>query len=102
MTDNKLCPKVESAFKLFSKKWTGLIIHVLSEGPKRFSDISATIPNLSDRMLTKRFKELEENGIIDRKVYPETPVRIEYKLTEKGKALKPVMKAMETWAEEWM
>jgi DNA-binding HxlR family transcriptional regulator len=96
-----LCPKFESAFELLGKRWTGLIIRVLLSGPKRFKDISDVISGMSDRMLSERFKELEAAGIILRSVYPETPVRIEYELTEKGKALHKVMDEVQNWAERW-
>ncbi|MDZ4910274.1 transcriptional regulator, partial [Clostridium perfringens] len=86
-----LCPKFENAFELLGKRWTGLIIRTLLSGQKRFSDIADAIPNMSARMLTERFKELESEGIVIRKVYPEIPVRIEYELTEKGQELKIVM-----------
>ncbi len=102
MNNHHLCPKFESAFELLGKRWTGLIIQVLLDGPKRFKDISAMIPGMSDRMLTERFKELESAGIIVRHVYPETPVRIEYELTEKGKALQPAMLEVQKWAEVWV
>ncbi len=96
-----MCPKFENAFELLGKRWTGLIIRTLLNGQKRFSDISEAIPNMSARMLTERFKELEEEGIIIRKVYPETPVRIEYELTEKGADLQSVMDEIQKWAEKW-
>ncbi|NLZ49719.1 MAG: helix-turn-helix transcriptional regulator [Clostridiales bacterium] len=96
-----MCPKFESAFELLGKKWTGLIIRTLLSGQKRFSDIAEAIPNMSARMLTERFKELESEGIVVRKVYPEIPVRIEYELTEKGKELEPVMNEIQKWAEKW-
>lgn len=98
----QLCPKFESAFALLGKRWTGLIIRVLMQGPKRFKDISEMIPNMSDRMLAERFKELEKAEILVRHVYPETPVRIEYELTHKGKALSPVMEAVQSWGDEWL
>ncbi|KRU28221.1 HxlR family transcriptional regulator [Clostridium sporogenes] len=96
-----MCPKFENAFELLGKRWTGLIIRTLLNGQKRFSDIAEAIPNMSARMLTERFKELEEEGIILRKVYPETPVRIEYELTEKGLDLQAVMDEIQKWAEKW-
>jgi DNA-binding HxlR family transcriptional regulator len=99
--NHELCPKFEAAFELLGKRWTGLIIHVLLDGPKRFKDISEMIPNMSDRMLTERFKELEATGVLIRKVYPETPVRIEYELTEKGRALRHVMDAIQEWGSHW-
>jgi Predicted transcriptional regulators len=101
MEDFHLCPKFESAFELIGKKWTGLIIRVLLDGPKRFTDIRQLIPELSDRMLTERFRELEANDIIIRNVYPEIPVRIEYDLTDKGKELKPALDEIQKWAEKW-
>ncbi|MBU5312792.1 helix-turn-helix transcriptional regulator [Tissierella carlieri] len=96
-----LCPKFEDAFELLGKRWTGLIIRTLLNGQKRFTDISAAIPNMSARMLTERFKELEQEGIVIRKVYPETPVRIEYELTDKGKELSTAMDEIQKWAEKW-
>jgi DNA-binding HxlR family transcriptional regulator len=98
----QLCPKYETAFKVLGKRWNGLIIRVLLGGPKRFSDISNMIPQLSDRVLAERFKELEAAGIIERKVYPETPVRIEYQLSEKGAALKSVLDEVQKWADDWV
>ena len=97
-----LCPKFEIAFDLLGKRWTGLIIRVLLNGPMRFKDISSMIPDMSDRMLTERFKELEQAGIVVRNVYPEMPIRIEYTLTEKGKALRPVMDAIQCWGDDWI
>src|SRR5579875_1993705 len=102
MDNHQLCPKFEYAFTLLGKRWSGLIIRVLLEGPKRFKDISDMIPNMSDRMLAERFKELESAGIVVRHVYPEKPVRIEYELTEMGRALKPVMDAVQEWGDTWV
>jgi DNA-binding HxlR family transcriptional regulator len=102
MENHNLCPKFESAFSLLGKRWTGLIIRVLLEGPKRFKDISEMIPNMSDRMLAERFKELESAGILMRNVFPETPVRIEYELTDKGRALQSVMDAVQAWGNNWV
>jgi DNA-binding HxlR family transcriptional regulator len=96
-----MCPRFEAAFELLGKRWTGLIIRSLMNGAKRFSDIQEIIPNLSARMLTERFKELEEHGILLRSVYPEMPVRIEYELTEKGRDLEKAMNEIQSWAEKW-
>ena len=95
-----MCPKFESAFELLGKRWTGLIIRTILNGQHRFSDIEEAIPNMSSRMLTERLKELDKEGIIVRKVYPETPVRIEYELTEKGLELENVMDEIQKWAEK--
>lgn len=102
MEKHTLCPKYEKAFELLGKKWVGLIIRSLLSGTKRFSDISAMIPNVSAKVLTERFKELEKEGIIVRNVYPETPVRIEYEMTEKGKSLEPALDEIQKWAEQWI
>lgn len=102
MDYSKMCPKYEMAMELLGKKWTGLIIRVLMSGPKRFKDIREQIPDLSDRMLTERIKELEQAQLLKRQVYAETPVRIEYQLTEKGKALEPVIISIQSWGEKWM
>lgn len=102
MSDFHLCPRFEKAFKLLGKKWNGLIIRVLLNGSKRFSEIKELIPELSDRVLTERFKELEVEGIIKRNVYPETPVRVEYEITKKGRELEYAMEEIQKWAEKWM
>ncbi|HET7628197.1 MAG TPA: helix-turn-helix domain-containing protein [Bacillales bacterium] len=102
MDDLKLCPKFESAFTLLGKRWTGLIIRSLLSGCNRFGELSEMIPHMSDRMLVERLKELESVGIVKRTVYPETPVRIEYELTEKGKDLENVMDEIQAWADKWV
>ena len=102
MDYSKMCPKYESAAELLGKKWTGLIIRVLLGGPKRFKDIKEQIPEMSDKMLTDRMKELEAAGILTRTVYPEMPVRIEYELTEKGHQLEEVIQSIQHRGETWM
>jgi len=101
MDNFHLCPRFEAAFQILGKRWTGLIIRSLLSGSKRFSQLQEIIPTLSSRVLTERFKELEELGIITRSVYPEMPVRIEYGLTEKGKDLEKTMDEIQKWAEKW-
>jgi DNA-binding HxlR family transcriptional regulator len=97
-----VCPKFEAAVTILSKKWTGLILRVLMEDKRRFRDIREQIPLMSERMLAERLKELEAAGLINRQVYPDTPVRIEYTLTDKGKALQPVLDSIESWAHKWI
>jgi len=97
-----MCPKYESAAEILCKKWTGLIIRVLLDGPKRFKEMKEQIPDMSDKMLTDRMKELESMDIVKRTVYPEMPVRIEYELTDKGKDLEPVIRSIQGWGEHWM
>lgn len=101
LNENTLCPKFEEAMKLISQRWTGLIIYQLLFGPQRFCTIESSLP-ISGRLLSERLKDLEHAGIVNRKVYPETPVRIEYSLTVKGKALEPVIREIEKWSQEWI
>ncbi|MCZ8516291.1 helix-turn-helix domain-containing protein [Paenibacillus filicis] len=102
MDNPRLHPKFISSFKLLGKPWTWLIICVVLTGKRRFSDISATIPRISDKMLVARLKELETAGIMERHVYPETPLRVEYELTEKGRDLKTVIDQVQQWANTWL
>jgi DNA-binding HxlR family transcriptional regulator len=96
------CPKYEHAMSLLSKRWMGLIIRALLSGETRFNAICTYVPGLSDRLLSERLKELEAEGIVERHVYPETPVRIEYTLTDKGRALRPVVDALQTWSDTYL
>jgi DNA-binding HxlR family transcriptional regulator len=97
-----LCNAYHQAVELIGRRWTGLILQVLLGGTRRFSDISAAIPGLTDRMLSERLKELEAQRIVTRTVIPETPVRVEYQLTERGRALGPVLEAIGAWAQCWL
>jgi DNA-binding HxlR family transcriptional regulator len=96
------CPYFQRAIELIGSRWTGAVIRALGAGLYRFSDLTAAVPGLSDRMLSERLKELEAEGIVVRTVIPETPVRIEYRLTEKGRALSSVVKEVSEWAEVWL
>jgi DNA-binding HxlR family transcriptional regulator len=97
-----LCQPYQQAIELIGKRWTGVIIMVLLAGPRRFNEIAERLEGASDRMLSERLKELEAREILHRCVYPETPVRIEYRLTEKGKALAPVIDAIQQWGHTWL
>ncbi len=101
MLEPTLCPRVEKAFEIIGKRWTGLIIYQLMNGPMRFCEIESSIP-ISGRLLSERLKDLEKLGIVSRQVFPEVPVRVEYSLTEKGLALNPVMKELQTWALQYI
>src|SRR5579871_5074867 len=92
------CPYYHRAVELIGRRWTGAIVRALLCGEDRFSDLTAAIPGLSDRLLSERLKELEAEGIAVRIVVPETPVRIQYRLTEKGRALAGVVEALSDWA----
>lgn len=95
------CQKAEAVFSLFDKKWMGLIVDVLLQGPKRYKDIAQQIPSISDRILVQRLKELMEKGIVTRQVYTESPIRVEYHLTEKGMGLENVLAQVHQWSEKW-
>jgi DNA-binding HxlR family transcriptional regulator len=96
------CPYYRHAVELIGRRWTGAILRAMLFGVTRFSDLAETIPGVSDRMLSERLKELEAEGLVLRSVIPETPVRIEYHLTEKGRSLWSVVEAVAGWAEEWL
>lgn len=96
-----MCPRYEAAVELLGKKWTALLIRILLNGPKRFSEFKAQLPELSDRLLSERLKELEDAGVLRRVVYDTKPVRIQYQLTQKGRELEPVVASIQQWAERW-
>ncbi|MBV9790374.1 MAG: helix-turn-helix transcriptional regulator [Chloroflexi bacterium] len=99
--DLHLCPKYERAVELLGKRWTGLILRVLGNGPTTFTKIARTVDKLSDRVLSERLKELEQRGVVQRRVDPTIPVKIEYSLTDKGRDLQEVLDALQQWADRW-
>src|SRR3990170_3247790 len=96
-----MCPRYQAAVDILGKRWTALIVRTLLPRPRRFSDMTAIISGLSDRLLSERLKELEACGIWERRVFAETPVRIEYALTAKGLELEQVVEAIQAWANAW-
>ncbi|MCL4368314.1 MAG: helix-turn-helix transcriptional regulator [Actinobacteria bacterium] len=88
--------------ELIGRRWAGVILMAMMSGVERFSDLVSAIPGLSDRMLSERLKDLESEGLVRRVVIPETPVRVEYHLTEKGRALGGVVEAVTAWAHDWL
>lgn len=100
--DKVICPKFEQTFAILGKKWTGLIIDVLLDGPRRFKDLSQSIPGVSDRVLVERLKELENECIVTRDLDETCDLRTGYSLTEKGKALNSVMSEVQVWADQWV
>lgn len=86
---------------IIGRRWTGLIIYQLLQGPQRFNVIEAALP-ISGRLLSERLKELELEGIVLREVFPETPVRIQYSLTDKGLALETVIRDLQRWSKIWI
>lgn len=98
----KRCPRYHQAVEIIGARWSGAILQVLLGGAGRFGEIEAAIPEMSSRMLSQRLKELEVEGLVERRVTPEKPVRIDYRLTAKGRALAPVVKALSAWANRWV
>ena len=97
-----VCPRFHHAIELIGRRWSGAILQALLGGATRFTDITAAVPGLSDRLLSERLRELEDEEIVTRTVIPAKPVRVEYHLTEKGRDLESVMKAIAGWAETWI
>lgn len=102
MNQSDMCPRFEKAVELLSKRWVALIVFQLLSGSQRFSEIEAALTNLSGRVLSERLKELEASGIVKREVFAETPVRIEYSLTDMGRSLAPVFEEIAKWSSEWI
>jgi DNA-binding HxlR family transcriptional regulator len=102
MEQPQRCHRFEKAIEILSKRWTALILFQLTSGPQRFAKIESSQPNLSGKVLSERLRELEAEGLIRRDVYPEVPVRIEYSLTDKGRALTPLFGVIAEWAHEWI
>ena len=94
------CP-VETTLTMISDKWKVLILRDLLTGTKRFGELKKSLTGVSQKVLTSQLREMEENGLVERKAYPEVPPRVEYTLTELGYSLKPILDAMWTWGEEY-
>jgi DNA-binding HxlR family transcriptional regulator len=97
-----ICPRYHHAVELIGRRWNGAIVRILLDGPARFAEIATRVPDISDRMLAERLKELEAEHVVVRTVIPDTPVRVEYSLSERGRALEPTIRALSEWAEEWI
>ena len=103
MTTNQspaLCTRFHRASELIGRRWTGAIIFLLLKQTCRFATLGDAIPDITDRMLSERLQELEQEGVAGRIVIPETPVRVEYSLTRKGKGLAEALDSLATWAEK--
>ena len=98
----ELCTRFHRASELIGRRWTGAIIFVLLKARCRFATLRDAIPDITDRMLSDRLQELEAEGIVERTVIPETPVRVEYALTRKGRALADAIQAISHWADKWV
>jgi DNA-binding HxlR family transcriptional regulator len=96
------CPFYHEAVELVGRRWTGAILRVLMDGPLRFSEIGQAVPELSDRLLSERMKELEARGIVERRVISGPPLRVEYELSRMGKELEPALAELQRWAKRWL
>ena len=97
------CPFYHEAVELIGRRWTGAIVAVLLDhGPMRFSEIAQSVPELSDRLLSERMKELEARGVVERHVEPGPPVRVNYALTPMGTELEPALQELKSWARQWL
>jgi len=101
MNQPTICPKFEKAISLLSQRWSALVIYQLLSGSQRFTEIQTAI-GISGKVLSDRLKDLEHQGVVKREVIPETPVIIEYSLTEKGRSLEPVLREIENWSQLWV
>ncbi|HZT15087.1 MAG TPA: helix-turn-helix domain-containing protein [Gaiellaceae bacterium] len=88
--------------ELVATKWTPLIVHDLSEGPRRFMQLEHACPGISPRTLSERLDNLERQGVLVRRSYPESPPRVEYELTDKGRALLPIIREMRKYGHAWL
>jgi DNA-binding HxlR family transcriptional regulator len=93
-----VCPHFHAAIELIGKRWTGAIVWALTERPQRFGELSKAVPGVSDRLLSRRLRELEEEGLVQREVEPGSPVRVTYSLTEAGADLGPAIAELKAWA----
>jgi len=96
------CPLYHEAVELVGRRWTGAILRVLLDGALRFSEIAQAVPELSDRLLSERMKELERRGMVERTVISGPPLRVEYSLSQMGQELEPALFELQRWANRWL
>jgi DNA-binding HxlR family transcriptional regulator len=96
-----VCPHFHAAIELIGKRWTGAILCALTERPMRFGELGKAVPGLSDRLLSQRLRELEDEGLVEREVEAGTPVRVTYSLTATGEDLGPAIRELKAWAKRW-
>lgn len=99
--EHAACP-AETAISLLGSKWKLLILRELFKGMRRFGELARSVPGISQKMLTQQLRQMEEDGLVSRKIYPEVPPRVEYSLTGIGTSLKPVLDAMHKWGAKYM
>jgi DNA-binding HxlR family transcriptional regulator len=93
---------IEAALEVIADKWKGVILYHLLGEPKRFNELKRTFPELSQRILTRQLRELENDGVINRKIYPEIPPKVEYSLTDLGRLLEPILLSLEGWGVKYV
>lgn len=98
------CPQYHEAVELIGRRWTGAILEVMTQHgrPIRFTEIAHAVPQLSDRLLSERLKELEQRGLITRHEARDPPKRVEYALTPMGRSLEPALRELKAWAQRWI
>jgi DNA-binding HxlR family transcriptional regulator len=99
---SQVCSRFHRAIELIGSRWTGAILQTLLQGRTRYAAIKAAIPDLTDRMLSERLRSLEAENLVVRIVVPDSPVRVEYDLTSKGRELQDALKEIGAWAERWI
>src|SRR2546423_6490372 len=99
---SQVCTRFHRAIELIGSRWTGAILQTLLRGKTRYAAIKAAVPHITDRMLSERLRSLESEGLVVRAVIPETPVRVEYELTNKGHELQSALREIAAWAERWI
>jgi DNA-binding HxlR family transcriptional regulator len=99
---SQVCTRFHRAIELIGSRWTGAILQTLLQGRTRYAAIKAAVPEITDRMLSERLRSLEAEGLLLRTVVPETPVRVEYDLTRKGRELQDALREIGSWAERWI
>lgn len=101
-TVSPVCARFHRAVELIGSRWTGAIIQTLLRGRTRYAMIKAAVPDITDRMLSERLRSLETEGLVTRMVLPESPVRVEYELTDMGRSLEPALQELKSWARRWL
>jgi DNA-binding HxlR family transcriptional regulator len=96
------CPYYAAASEILSRRWAATVLRALITGPKRFGEIAAVIPEMTDKLLSQRLKDLEDDGLVERFLGSGRPARVEYRLTEKGSALGQVLLDINRWALKWI
>ena len=97
----KVCPDFHAAVELIGRRWAGAIVWALAERPHYFAELAQAVPGLSDRLLSRRLRELEAEGLVERSVHSGPPARVSYALTDKGQALEPALRELRSWAKRW-